>query len=146
MVVDVYYDLKVFQFKLINVYILVENMCFLIIFKWFLPLKIQINSQKPGFGREKSVKDVVTLGPTTQATLVWIIFYYHSTLATSTLNMLFSQNLIYEFQHFIMRFNKIWAPCCCAQWRSAILYFPLCFNMVFNNSSLFMSNVKFNLN
>jgi len=25
----------------------------------------------------------------------------------STLNMLFSQKLIYEFQHFIMRFNKI---------------------------------------
>ncbi len=26
--------------------------------------------QKPGFGKEKSVEDVVTLGPTAQATLV----------------------------------------------------------------------------
>jgi hypothetical protein len=30
-----------------------------------LSLKIQINSKKPGFGKEKSVEDVVTpLGPT----------------------------------------------------------------------------------
>jgi hypothetical protein len=34
----------------------------------FLPLKIQINSQKPGFGRKNSL--VVTLVPTAQATLV----------------------------------------------------------------------------
>jgi hypothetical protein len=39
-------------------------------FKWFLPLKIQINSKKPGFWKEKSVEDVVTLGPTALLTLV----------------------------------------------------------------------------
>jgi hypothetical protein len=39
-------------------------------FKCFLLLKIQINSKNPGFGKEKSVEDVVTLGPPAQATLV----------------------------------------------------------------------------
>jgi hypothetical protein len=29
--------------------------------KWFLPLKIQVNSEKPGFGKKKSVENVVTL-------------------------------------------------------------------------------------
>jgi len=43
----------------------------ILILEWFLPLKIQINSKKPGF--EKSVEDVVTLGPMAQATLVNII-------------------------------------------------------------------------
>jgi hypothetical protein len=42
----------------------------ILIFKWFTSLKIQINSKKPGFGRKKSVEDVVTLGPTAQATLI----------------------------------------------------------------------------
>jgi len=42
----------------------------ILILKWFLPLKIQINSKRPGFGRKKSIRDVVTLGPTTQAPLV----------------------------------------------------------------------------
>ncbi len=42
----------------------------ILIFKWFLLLKIQINSKKPGFGREKLVEDVVTFGPKAQATLV----------------------------------------------------------------------------
>ncbi len=42
----------------------------ILILKWFLQLKIQINSKKPGFGKEKSLKDVVTLGPMAQATLV----------------------------------------------------------------------------
>jgi hypothetical protein len=32
----------------------------------------QNNSKKPGFGRKKSVEDVVTLGPMAQATLVII--------------------------------------------------------------------------
>ncbi len=37
----------------------------------FLPLKTQINSKKPGFGRKKSVEDnAITLGPTARATLV----------------------------------------------------------------------------
>ncbi len=44
-----------------------------LIFKWFLQLKIQINSQKTRFWKEKSVEDLVTLGPTAQATLVQII-------------------------------------------------------------------------
>jgi len=34
----------------------------ILILKWFLQLKIQINSKKPSFGEEKSVEDVVTLG------------------------------------------------------------------------------------
>jgi hypothetical protein len=42
----------------------------LILFKWFLRLKIQINSKKPGFWKEKSVEDMLTLGPTAQDTLV----------------------------------------------------------------------------
>jgi len=37
----------------------------ILIFKWFLPLKTPINSKKTRFW-----KDVVTLGPTAQATLV----------------------------------------------------------------------------
>jgi hypothetical protein len=42
----------------------------ILIFKWFLLLKTQINSKKTRFWKEKSVEDVVTLGPTAQATLV----------------------------------------------------------------------------
>jgi hypothetical protein len=43
----------------------------LIFLKRFLSLKIQINSQKPGFGRKKkSVEDMLTLGPMAHATLV----------------------------------------------------------------------------
>jgi hypothetical protein len=33
----------------------------LMIFKWVLLLKIQINSKRPGFGRKKSVENMVTL-------------------------------------------------------------------------------------
>jgi hypothetical protein len=33
-------------------------------------MKIQTNSKKPRFWKEKSVEDVVTLGPTAQATIV----------------------------------------------------------------------------
>jgi hypothetical protein len=40
--------------------------------KRFLPLKIQINFQKTRFWKEISVEDVLTLGPTAQATLVAI--------------------------------------------------------------------------
>jgi hypothetical protein len=40
----------------------------ILIQRWFLPLKIQINSKKTRLGKEKSVEDVVTLGPTAQAT------------------------------------------------------------------------------
>jgi hypothetical protein len=32
----------------------------------------KINSKKPGFGRQNPVEDVVTLGPTAQATLVYV--------------------------------------------------------------------------
>jgi hypothetical protein len=42
----------------------------ILIFGWFPLLKIQINSQKIRFWKEKSVEDVATLGPTAQATLV----------------------------------------------------------------------------
>ncbi len=45
----------------------------IIISKWFLPLKIQINTKKTRFWKEKSVEDMVTLGPTAQATLVLTI-------------------------------------------------------------------------
>jgi hypothetical protein len=33
----------------------------ILILKQFLPLKMQINSKKPGFGRKKVVENVVTL-------------------------------------------------------------------------------------
>jgi len=46
----------------------------ILILKSFL-LKIEINSQKTRFWKEKSVEDVVTLGPTAQATLVWYDIY-----------------------------------------------------------------------
>jgi hypothetical protein len=36
----------------------------ILVCKGFLPLKIQRNSKKSGFGKEKSVEDMVTLGPT----------------------------------------------------------------------------------
>jgi hypothetical protein len=36
----------------------------ILIFKWFLLLKIQINSKKTRFWKEKSVEDMGTLGPT----------------------------------------------------------------------------------
>jgi hypothetical protein len=42
----------------------------ILISKWFLLLKIQINSKKNRFWKEKSVEGVVTLGPTAQTTLV----------------------------------------------------------------------------
>jgi hypothetical protein len=42
----------------------------ILIFKAFLPLKIQINSKKTRFRKEKPVENVVTLGPMAQATLV----------------------------------------------------------------------------
>jgi hypothetical protein len=42
----------------------------MLISKSFLLLKIQTNSKKRGFRKEKSVENVVTLGPTAQATIV----------------------------------------------------------------------------
>ncbi len=42
----------------------------ILIFKWFMLLKIQINPQKTRFWKEKIVEDVVTLGSMAQATLV----------------------------------------------------------------------------
>jgi hypothetical protein len=45
----------------------------------FLPLKTQINSKKPGFGRKKSVEDAITLGPTPRATLVGMNVSYQHT-------------------------------------------------------------------
>jgi hypothetical protein len=43
----------------------------ILIFMWFLLLKIQINLQKTRLWKKKWVEDVVTLGPTAQATLVF---------------------------------------------------------------------------
>ncbi len=43
----------------------------ILILKRFLLLKIQINSQKTRFWKEKSVENVFTLGPMAQATLVY---------------------------------------------------------------------------
>jgi hypothetical protein len=42
----------------------------MLIFKSFLSLKISNKFQKTRFWKEKSVEDVVTLGPTAQAMLV----------------------------------------------------------------------------
>jgi hypothetical protein len=41
----------------------------------FCPWKFKINSKKPVFWKEKSVEDVVTLGPTAQATLLNIEWF-----------------------------------------------------------------------
>ncbi len=46
----------------------------ILILKWFLSLKIQINSKKTRFWKEKSVENVVILGPMAEATLVCVIF------------------------------------------------------------------------
>jgi hypothetical protein len=49
----------------------IQNVGAILIFKVISATeKIQINSKEPGFGRKKSVENVVTLGPTAQATLV----------------------------------------------------------------------------
>jgi hypothetical protein len=58
----------------------------ILIFKWFLPLKFFLNSKKTRFWTEKSVEDVVILGPMAEATLVlmivfnfgWNIYYFES--------------------------------------------------------------------
>jgi hypothetical protein len=47
-----------------------------------LPLKIQINCKKPGFGRKNPVEDVVTLGPMAHATLVAIDIRFGMICAT----------------------------------------------------------------
>jgi hypothetical protein len=44
----------------------------ILIFKWLFPAENSNKSQKTGFWKEKSVEDVVTLGPTTQATPVYL--------------------------------------------------------------------------
>jgi hypothetical protein len=48
----------------------------ILILRWFLPLKIQINSKKPGFWKENAVEDMVTVGPNgtdhTSNNYVWI--------------------------------------------------------------------------
>jgi hypothetical protein len=48
----------------------------ILICKWFLLLKNSNKFQKIKFWKEKSVEDVVTLGPTAQATLVGIILTF----------------------------------------------------------------------
>ncbi len=48
------------------------KMCEILIFKRFLSLKIQINSQKTRLWKEKSVEKMITLGQMTQAKLVYL--------------------------------------------------------------------------
>ncbi len=43
----------------------------ILIFKWFLPLKIQINSKKPGFGRKNQLR--------TWYSLIFLTFYMDCT-------------------------------------------------------------------
>ncbi len=66
----------------------------ILIFNWFLPLKIQLNSKKPGFGREKISQGRGNTWANGTGHTSMNHFYYHSTLAASTLNMLFSQKNI----------------------------------------------------
>jgi hypothetical protein len=67
----------------------------ILIFKWFLLLKIQTNSQKTRFWKEKSVEDVVNLGPTAQATLV----KYAINIFKYILNV--NKNVLSIFHYFI---------------------------------------------
>jgi hypothetical protein len=74
-----------------------------LILKWFLPLKIQINSKKPGFGKEKSVEDVVTLGPMAQATLV--VFELEWWQATNhNITIPYENNILHSAQFVILWF------------------------------------------
>jgi hypothetical protein len=41
----------------------------ILIFKWFLPLKIQLNSKTPGFERKNQLRNVITLEPMAHSTL-----------------------------------------------------------------------------
>ncbi len=75
----------------------------ILILKWFLPLKIQINSKKPGFGKEKSVEDVVTLGPMAQATLV--VFELEWWQATNhNITIPYENNILHSAQFVILWF------------------------------------------
>jgi hypothetical protein len=42
----------------------------ILIFKWFLLMKIQLNSKTPGFDRKNQLRNVITLEPMAQATLI----------------------------------------------------------------------------
>jgi hypothetical protein len=50
----------------------------ILIFKWCLPLNIQINSQKTRFWKENSVEDMVTLGPTALVIYNWLQISTHN--------------------------------------------------------------------
>jgi hypothetical protein len=41
----------------------------ILIFKQFLPLKIQLNSKTPGFERKNQLRNVITLEPMAHSTL-----------------------------------------------------------------------------
>jgi len=102
----------------------------ILILKWFLPLKIQINSKKTRFWKEKSVDNVVTLGPPAEGTNVdgWctdgILFSIHvssSQVYFFSLPFL-SPDLSFLFWNFIF------------SWPPTQFLFSFCFwNLVDNN-------------
>jgi hypothetical protein len=84
----------------------------ILIFKLFLPL-IQINSKKPGFGRQKSVEDMVTLGPRAQATLVYIkkcLKAKEKIMETQTNRPVIYGPISIKLQHSLMNLNTISLP------------------------------------
>jgi hypothetical protein len=74
----------------------------ILIFKWFLLLKIQINS-KNRFWKEKSVEDVATLGPTAQATLVIHNIPFFSDAA--------DLGIVGKSSHHLVQSGMDWSPC-----------------------------------
>jgi hypothetical protein len=74
----------------------------ILILKWILLLKIQINS-KNRFWKEKSVEEVATLGPTAQATLV-----IHNIPFFSDANDL---GIVGKSSHHLVQSGMEWSPC-----------------------------------
>jgi len=61
----------------------------ILIFKWFLQLKIQINSRKPRFCKEKSVENVVTLEhlPFNSSMISFHIWLFKKSIHTLRINV-----------------------------------------------------------
>jgi hypothetical protein len=74
----------------------------ILISKWFLLLKIQMNSKKR-FWKENSVEGVATLGPTAQATLV-----LHNNPFFSDANDL---GIVGKSSHQLVQSGMDWSPC-----------------------------------
>jgi hypothetical protein len=53
----------------------IQNVGEILIFKWFQPLQIQINSEKPRFWKEKSVENMVTLEGLPFNSSIWFSFH-----------------------------------------------------------------------